>query len=102
MRPIPTRNQLKIDFEYDDRVERLAAEFGIMLAPHVPPGTPMEALKTLAGRLAMLDRPKGPYRAFADRRGNRYNRVVKNHRLSTGFRLQYPFENSPRACPPTL
>jgi hypothetical protein len=54
MKPIPSRSQLKIDFEYDDRVERLAAEFGIMLAPHVPPGTPRESLKTLAGRLAML------------------------------------------------
>ena len=54
MKPTPTRNQLKIDFEYDDRVERLATEFGIMLSPHVPPGTPMETVKTLAGRLAML------------------------------------------------
>jgi hypothetical protein len=54
MKPIPTRNQLKIDFEYDDRVERLATEFGILLVPHVPPGTTTEAVKTLAGRLAML------------------------------------------------
>lgn len=54
MKPIPSRNQLKIDFEYDDRVERLATEFGIMLVPHVSPGTPRETVKTLAGRLAML------------------------------------------------
>ena len=54
MKAVPSRNQLKIDFEYDDRVERLATEFGIMLSPHVPPGTLMETVKTLAGRLAML------------------------------------------------
>jgi len=54
MKPVLPGSQLKIDFEYDDRVERLAAEFGIMLIPHVPPGTPREAVKTLAGRLAML------------------------------------------------
>ena len=54
MKPVPNRNQLKIDFAYDDGVERLATEFGIMLIPHVPSGTPRETIKTLAGRLAML------------------------------------------------
>ena len=42
--------QLKIDFDYDDRVERLANEFGIMLAPHVP----RDAIVSLAARLAIL------------------------------------------------
>ena len=54
MKPVSSRNQLKIDFEYDDRVERLATEFGIMIIPHLPLGTPREAVKTLAGSLAML------------------------------------------------
>ena len=54
MKPVSSRNQLKIDFEYDDRVERLATEFGIMIIPHLPRGTPREAVKTLAGSLAML------------------------------------------------
>ena len=54
MRPVPSRSQLKIDFEYDDRAERLATEFGIMLSPHVPTGTSMESVKALAGRMAML------------------------------------------------
>lgn len=47
-------NQIKIDFEYDDRIERLASEFGIMIIPHLAPGTGREFVKTLAGRLAML------------------------------------------------
>ena len=54
MKPLLPGSQLKIDFEYDDRVERLATEFGLLLIPHVPPGTPRETVKTLAGRLAML------------------------------------------------
>jgi hypothetical protein len=54
MRLPPTRTQLKIDFEYDDRAERLALEFGIMLVPILPPGTPRERIKGLAGRMAVL------------------------------------------------
>lgn len=54
MRPPPTRTQLKIDFEYDDRAERLALEFGIMLVPILPPGTSRERIKELAGRMAVL------------------------------------------------
>lgn len=54
MKSSPTRDQLKLDFEYDDRVERLTLEFGIMLVPKLPPGTPRESIKTFAGRLAML------------------------------------------------
>jgi hypothetical protein len=73
MKPVPSRNQLKIDFEYDDRVERLATEFGIMIIPHLPPGTPRESVKTLAGSLAMLasrrlarfEEPKEPIRCHS-------------------------------------
>lgn len=54
MKPVPSRNQLKIDFDYDDRVERLATEFGIMIIPHLTPGTTRESVKSLAGSLAML------------------------------------------------
>lgn len=54
MRPPPTRDQLKIDFDYDDRAERLALEFGIMLVPLLPPGTPRERTRELAGRMAVL------------------------------------------------
>jgi hypothetical protein len=54
MRPPPTRSQLKLDFEYDDRAERLALEFGIMLVPLLDPGTSRERIKGLAGRMAML------------------------------------------------
>lgn len=54
MRPFPTRTQLKIDFEYDDRAERLALEFGIMLVPLLSPGTSCERIKELAGRMAVL------------------------------------------------
>jgi hypothetical protein len=46
--------QLKIDFDYDDRIERLAKEYGIMLVAHVAPGTTRETVKNLADRLAIL------------------------------------------------
>ena len=46
--------QLKIDFDYDDRCERLSCEFALMLAPYLSPGTPRETTKGLAGRLSML------------------------------------------------
>jgi hypothetical protein len=73
MRSIPSRNQLKIDFAWDDRVEKLAIEFGILLVPYVSTGTPMETVKTLAGRLAMLaakrlekfEEPKEPIRCHS-------------------------------------
>ena len=54
MKPVLPGSQLKIDFEYDDRAERLALEFGIMLVPLLPPGTPRERIKELAGRMAVL------------------------------------------------
>ena len=46
--------QLSIDFEYDDRVVRLAAELAIMVAPHVAPGTKAETVKVLTDRMAIL------------------------------------------------
>lgn len=46
--------QLKIDFEYDDRLPGLALEFGIMLAPLLAPGTTREATVALTARLAKL------------------------------------------------
>lgn len=46
--------QLKIDFDYDDRLPRLALEVGIMLAPHLAPGTPRESSSNLAARIVML------------------------------------------------
>ena len=48
------QGQLKIDFNYDDRVERLAKEYELMLIPYVPPGTTRETTRNLAGRLAIL------------------------------------------------
>ena len=48
------QGQLKIDFDYDDRVERLAKEYELMLIPYVPPGTTRESTRNLAGRLAIL------------------------------------------------
>jgi hypothetical protein len=47
-------DQLKIDFEYDDRLPGLALEFGIVMAPHLAPGTTKEAAMGLAARLAKL------------------------------------------------
>ena len=49
-----TGPQLKIDFEYDDRVPRLALEVGIMVAPHLAPGTTREQSANLAARIAKL------------------------------------------------
>lgn len=48
------QGQLLIDFEYDERTARLAHEFGIILLPRVAPGTPANAVRDLAGRLAKL------------------------------------------------
>ena len=46
--------QVSIDFDYDDRVPGLARELAIVLAPHLPPGTPSETVRTLAARAATL------------------------------------------------
>lgn len=46
--------QLRIDFDYDERTVRLAAEFAIMLAPHVAAGTRKDAIKVLSANLAKL------------------------------------------------
>lgn len=54
MKPAVAPGQLKIDFDYDDRVERLAKEYELMLIPYVPPGTTRETTRNLAGRLAIL------------------------------------------------
>jgi hypothetical protein len=47
-------DQVKIDFEYDDRLPGLALEFGIVLAPCLAPGTTREAAAALTARLAKL------------------------------------------------
>lgn len=47
-------DQVKIDFDYDDRIPRLALEFGVMVVPYLAPGTPRETAKALAARLATL------------------------------------------------
>ena len=49
-----TTSQISIDFDYDERVVRLASEFAIMLAPYLSSGTKKETAQLLAGRLAML------------------------------------------------
>jgi hypothetical protein len=51
---INPRNQILLDFDYDERVVRLAAEFAIMLAPFLATGTTAETTKELAARLALL------------------------------------------------
>ena len=48
------QSQISIDFEYDDRIVKLAAEFSIMMAPHLAPGIPKKIVTTLAARMAML------------------------------------------------
>jgi hypothetical protein len=47
-------DQVKIDFEYDDRLPGLALEFGIVLAPRLAPGTTREEAAALTARLAKL------------------------------------------------
>jgi uncharacterized paraquat-inducible protein A len=47
-------HQLKIDFDYDERVVKLAGEFAIMLAPHLAPGTSKDVTQHLAARMAHL------------------------------------------------
>ena len=66
-------DQVKIDFEYDDRVPTLAAEFGVVMAPRLAPGTTLEEARKLATRLALLaakrlsrlDEPEEPIRCHS-------------------------------------
>ncbi len=46
--------QISIDFEYDERTARLAAEIAIMITPYLSPGTPKETAKGLAERVALV------------------------------------------------
>jgi len=46
--------QLAIEFECDGRTERLAAEFAVMLAPRMLPGTPAVSVQEISSRLAVL------------------------------------------------
>lgn len=46
--------QLSIDFDYDERTARLAVEIAILLVPRMAPGTPSEATRLLADRIAVL------------------------------------------------
>lgn len=46
--------QVALDFDYDERSVRLAAEVAVMLVPYLAPGTKTETVKALAGRVAML------------------------------------------------
>ncbi len=49
-----SQGQLKIDFDYDDRLPKLALEIGIMLAPHLAPGTTKSTTENLTARIAKL------------------------------------------------
>ncbi len=49
-----TMGQLHIDFEYDERTVRLAAEIAIILTPRLPPGTSSDDIRELGRRLALL------------------------------------------------
>ena len=48
------RQQLTLDWEYDDRVVTLAAEFGVMMSPLFASGITSEQVKALAARMALL------------------------------------------------
>jgi hypothetical protein len=52
--PGPIRQQMTLDWEYDDRLVTLAAEFGIMMSPLFASGTTSEQAKALAARMALL------------------------------------------------
>jgi hypothetical protein len=47
-------DQLKIDFDYDDRLPKLSLEIGIMVAPHLAPGTNRDTTSNLSARIAKL------------------------------------------------
>jgi len=49
-----SRQQLAIDFDYDERHVKVAAEVSIMLAPHLVPHIPKEMLADLAARVVRL------------------------------------------------
>jgi hypothetical protein len=46
--------QLAIDFEYDERTVRLSTEVAIMLTPYLAPGTPRDAVRLLADKIAKV------------------------------------------------
>jgi hypothetical protein len=46
--------QLAIDFDYDERTVKLATEFSIIVAPHLPPGTKSELVQVISARMAKL------------------------------------------------
>lgn len=46
--------QLAIDFDYDQRTVNLSTEIGIILIPHLPPGTKNDLVKLLSTRIALL------------------------------------------------
>ncbi len=48
------KEQLYIDFYYDDRVLGLSKKVALMLAPHLPQGTKTETVRTIADRVAKL------------------------------------------------
>lgn len=49
-----SQGQLGIDFNFDQRTVNLASEIGIILTPHLPPGTKNDLVKLLATRIAKL------------------------------------------------
>ncbi len=46
--------QLSIDFEYDERTARFSQEVALLLVPRLALGTTKEAVRELAGRIAVL------------------------------------------------
>jgi hypothetical protein len=48
------QGQLPLDFDYDDRSERLAREVALMIVPFLAPGTKTETVKSLASKVAMV------------------------------------------------
>jgi hypothetical protein len=46
------RKQMSIDFEYDDRVVKLALELAIMMTPHLAPGFTTNQVTALATKMA--------------------------------------------------
>jgi len=46
------RKQMVIDFEYDDRVVKLALEIAIMMTPHLSPGMTTAQVTVLATKMA--------------------------------------------------
>jgi hypothetical protein len=46
--------QISLDLYYDERTERLASEFAIMMTPHAAAGTTKEVVLEVASRMAVL------------------------------------------------